>query len=281
MKCLNCGVHYDDSESECPICGTKSGRGKHANVPRYTSYTHDTHSEQDCTHRSFTSAAGQKKPQRSAVSAPLGGNKNKKEETKAGKAVATVVAVIIVLAQILPSCARTILDNGAAFLEENNWSVSAPEPDVPMPDNGYTDDSFAEADYVYAADLLGSELGVELADGTLSLSIDEYDNYTLRRAGADWDYSESGWLYCELLDSTYDVYNETHSADQYDAYYMEFAPSESESTSGAPELMTDSRWLVLYIDRATGDVSFWDYDGQCAALFGGAQEVAIWQVQNG
>lgn len=265
MKCLHCGINYDDEDRECPICGTKKGTGHRATVPRYTSSTHTMHDEDACTHRTFTKEIRSKTP--TPQSYPRAVKK------RGSAAIAVIVAVVVF--NLLPALVTTVKNASPSV----SWAVPAP---VPAPEY---DSTLLE---VAAVDLLGAQVRGDAVDGVLTLDFAEDGMYLITRTGADWKYTEQGWSFCSYNEPERDdiFYSTSYPSERYEGYLVALYADEGFGVEGpAPEELAEGpaeneRWLVAYVERETGALTLHDWDGTSGALLGG-ETLEISRVQIG
>lgn len=273
MKCNNCGINYDDEDRECPICGTRAGAGKRASVPRYTSYMHDTHTKEDCTHQTFTRkfTTAKRTPPVKATR-PAGGAPDGK---KAGKWIGVAIAVLILLADILPLGLEYVqgkLDDGRYYTA----AADAPEPDY--------EPAFEQE---RVADLLGTRsTGTTPDGGLLTLLFDTDNDYGLTYANGELLYEETGWAWCVYNDPSEGQYDEMHPPEQYDSYTLclDFEDASAQGAMAerfAAHQTAGEMWLYVYVPLDGGPAVLYDAYGECAAFFGGAEFLSMQALEQG
>ncbi len=231
MKCPHCFCNYDDSERECPMCGTRRGVAACWDA-RHKSITHSRTSQsggrvvpasrpvQAKTSERKTHAPGKypAAPQRSTASWDSG-RTAKKAQNRRGKAVGWVV-VVFVLLQLLPALLGLVSevfasvrhdmefrDDGFHFFSEGaEGYAAAPEPE-PKPEPGYE-----------TGEVLLS--GAYLSEDTgLSLTIDN-DALTYQLILDDFEQSGDFYLEYNDPDTSMDYYTEEFPPEEYSSYLL-------------------------------------------------------------
>lgn len=215
MKCPHCYCNYDDTERECPMCGTRSSlaackNAKHkaisyqgtrvSNGRTVPTMLNNSRTAKNTRTKTAASAKKQTKPvynQSSRETADAMQRRRRK--------LITIVVVLILLLNFLPALISGILHladdllYSAPFMEEDSWDSSYEESVLPPADA-------VEADsYYYCEDL------------DLYLDIYSDDTYAIVTP----DYSETGALWC--------LYNDPEEEDGASYYTAEFPSSQYES----------------------------------------------------
>lgn len=275
MKCNNCGINYDDGDRECPICGTRAGAGKRASVPRYTSYMHDSHTKEDCTHQTFTrefttAKRTPAKTPRPAKAAP--------DSKKAGKWIGVAIAALILLADLVPAGLRYVQEQiddfryGIVNAYEPADDYAAPEPDY---------------EQELAADLLGAwSTGTAPDGGLLSLTFDANNDYGLTYENGDLLYEETGWVWCVYNEPSEGLYDEAHPPERYDSYTLCLDFEDVSAQGAMPEALAAHQsagemWMFVYVPLDGGETVLYDAYGDCAAFFGGAEFLSMQMLEQG
>ena len=99
MKCQHCGINFDDSERECPICGARAGsKGRLGAEPKRVIRARGTAPERE-SRVEYQSAKARPAGRRARTSAkPIQENRKKNN----GRVI-IVVIIIFVLVNLLPS----------------------------------------------------------------------------------------------------------------------------------------------------------------------------------
>ncbi|MDO4271135.1 MAG: zinc ribbon domain-containing protein [Eubacteriales bacterium] len=292
MKCLNCGINYDDGDRECPVCGTRAGKGRRANVPHYTSYEHKRHDEQSCTHRTFTKDVTFNTQGKSGK--PIRDKNPQEAAAKARKWAVAAVIVIALLSELLPAGIRVIRD----FVEDIGYgSGSYRTADLPAASgqDEYDPDEYPDFEYVpvMLGDLLGAHAAADLPGGMaldIALANDgEYETYELTLRDESGVYTEYGDAWCVYNYPEEELYAADYPPERYDSFTFCLTPEsmEYERLTGdgvEPEWYVrrreyDDLWLLAYIDKETDAATIEDADG--VGLFNYEQFVQLQRVQNG
>ena len=285
MKCKNCGINYDDDEHVCPMCGTRAGCG-HTAASRYTTYQHQEHSPNTCTHKSYTREYTT--TQRTQRPQSTGTNRSARKNSKNNGLV--IVVIVCVLLMVLPAVVNMVSNAFANFSEyswSGNWGTSQYEGGAAPED---TDDTETDV-YVSALDLFGGALFAQTADGgELNLTANDEDEYQLSRHGGDWDYTESGWLACfgnSLTDEEEQALADLYPVDQFDLYRVSLYPDDVSTQGNVPEALaaddinTTSHDWILAISKDTGEAELLDGYQEDRALFGGELILSVNSMQAG
>ncbi len=258
MKCQHCGINFEDTEKECPICGAKAGSPGRMSRHNSTGRTFSSNKRSYTEKTSF--------PVRNA-----GTRRKYPGRQKRSLATLLVIAVFFV-SSLLPAI--------IGFVQRMFLSIaSGPQPEI----------SWSTATEAYSLDdVLNGPIAANLADGTyVSLSPDTGSGYELIISNETGDYRETGDAQCSLVDP--DCINDTGFAQvEYTAYELYLEPSRieynslygSEAASGAFSRRADSEdmlYLILCIDAEGGTVTLYDADG--SGLFGGEAYIDLLKMQ--
>lgn len=266
MKCKNCGINYDDSEKECPMCGTRAGHGTRAAAPHYTGYGHTVHDETSCTHETFStkqSFSRRVRPVTQPRQTVLNGQSAKKKPAR-GASIAVIIVVVLlsVLLPIVQSFAehweelRAYLETGDSYSD----FTDLPAPDTYDYDNGMIFEPMLQGDWI-----------VDRADGgTLKISIDGDGYYALECATDNYHYYETGVMYLWYNSEDEEGYwSETYTPAAYDSYTLNLDRREMRSEGMPPRALASGVerdvYLVLYENKEQADGSryiVWDYTGR-------------------
>ena len=138
MKCQHCGIHFDDEERVCPMCGARAGsKGRMTRpAPKWHGKPRETYTEYHPTIENSSSAKTAKSKAR-----PI------KDKPKKNSAKGVVIAIIVIaLLQIVPAIFAFVADELVPEIESSFGNSSAPEYD---------------SDYSYEAQDLSSILGTD------------------------------------------------------------------------------------------------------------------------
>lgn len=291
MKCQNCGINYDDSERECPMCGAKAGHGTHAATPHYTGYTHTVHDEKSCTHQTFTKdQTFSAKPTAARRTVPvqpratvLNGQTAKKQGGK-GAAIAVVIIVIAlsVLLPIVQSVAEHYDELRYYLQDMNPYEDFSTLPASDEPDYDGYDDMILEP-------MLQGDWLIERADGgMIKLSIDGDDFYTLTCETEAYRYTETGtvWLWYNREEQS-GYWNDTHTPALYNGYTFNLDRDTMSAEGAIPASLASSKdrdvYMVLFESKAQADGSHyvvWDNFKEGAPLFS-EEYMQMHKVQGG
>ena len=141
MKCQHCGIHFDDEERVCPMCGARAGsKGRMTRPePKWHGKPRETYTEYHPTIENSSSAKTAKSKSR-----PI------KDKPKKNRAKGAVIAVIVIaLLQFVPTLIAFVMDDLVPEIESSFGNS-------PAPDYGsdYSDDYDTDYDSDYAYDTL-------------------------------------------------------------------------------------------------------------------------------
>ena len=151
MKCQHCGIHFDDEERVCPMCGARAGsKGRMTRpAPKWHGKPRETYTEYHPTIENSSSAKTAKSKSR-----PI------KDKPKKNSAKGAVIAIIVIaLLQFVPTLIAFVVDDLVPEIESSFGNSPAAEYD---------------SDYSYAAQDLSSILGTDSG-----MVIDNSDTFRL------------------------------------------------------------------------------------------------------
>ncbi len=278
MKCMHCGINFDDSELTCPMCGARAGSRGRMSVPHYTDERHTSHSKKDCTHKTFTHKTSYTGPRRTRFPAKIG----------------LLLLIVLVLIPIIVVFFDAVVPS--IWMSYAN-KYEAPAPDYPayataVPDydgdSEYTEPEPAEPSDTYGDGLYSitpNALATELPDGTYIQITPKNDGYELDMYGDAGTYHESGESWSYFYESEEDHYEPAYPYEDYACYalcltahsvsytpYDEDYPAspaiEERMESGGGEL-----WLYMYMSRDDGTVVL--QDAELTGLFSGCEFITF------
>ncbi|WP_031476232.1 hypothetical protein [Agathobaculum desmolans] len=287
MKCQHCGINFDDSERECPICGARAGsRGRLAEPRRSTRPVREKPKKKQ--HQTFTkdwTSAG-KKPS----AAPTNGKRK-----SGGKAIA-IGGILLLLLNILPNLLSLFVDMVDGAIYALSSSVEEPVADEPYEEDimyepgveyPYDPDHYA---FIYAAlsDVTGSRATGVLVDGsTLELQAGEgfMSDYTLTIRREDGIYQEMGYSWASYNYPEEQIYSEAYPPEQYDSFSLCLTSEEASFDGGIMpsdydmRLEDDDLWLHVYREKDSGIVVLEDIAD--SGMLGGAMYAELVPLENG
>ena len=151
MKCQHCGIHFDDEERVCPMCGARAGsKGRMTRpAPKWHGKPRETYTEYHPTIENSSSAKTAKSKAR-----PI------KDKPKKNSAKGVVIAIIVIaLLQLVPTLIAFVVDDLVPEIESSFGNSPAPDYD---------------SDYSYEAQDLSSILGTDSG-----MVIDNSDTFRL------------------------------------------------------------------------------------------------------
>ena len=110
MKCQHCGIHFDDEERVCPMCGARAGsKGRMTRTePKWHGKPRETYTEYHPTIENSSSAKTAKSKAR-----PI------KDKPKKKRAKGAVIAIIVIaLLQIVPAIFAFVVDDLVPEIEQ-------------------------------------------------------------------------------------------------------------------------------------------------------------------
>ena len=293
MKCQHCGINFDDSERECPICGARAGsRGRLGADPKRVIRARGTAPERE-SRVEYQSAKARPAGRRARTSAkPIQENRKKNN----GRVI-IVVIIIFVLVNLLPSIISVVSevwDNFTYSFDSLTGSSDAYTDTydddlvyVPGEDYSYDPDNyrFVRADL---QTLTGGRAAAELADGsTLELEVEpgEMGDYVLTVQDGTGTYTENGYTWCSYNYPEELSYDENFPPDQYDCFTLSLSAEAYFYSDGSavPERYAldeyGERWFLLYYASESGVVVLEDLNG--SPLFEADEYVALATLENG
>ncbi len=253
MKCQHCGINFEDTEKECPVCGARAGSPGRMSTTKRSTFSGKT--VRGSGKKSYSQKASFPAPDSRA----RGTYKN--QQNKRTKAV-VLVSALCMIAGFLPAIM------GIAYRQLKSINTG-PQPEI----------SYSTAVRVYSLyDVLDGGISTELSDGTyISLypySDDEYELYIETPEGS---YSETGKGQCSPIEYD-DMYNPAFPPELYTTYelYLSASQIEYDNADGSdtiPEAYnsrmnsTEELYLILYVNTDYNFVTLYDING--SGLFGG------------
>lgn len=245
MKCPNCGIHYDDGDKECPICGTRR--------PLFAQSTNPPAAR--TTAELARTTAGRKKrkpatpPPQTPYTAATTSTQKKASASKPKKKrnPVFIIILIIVLINVIPAIFGAFTSLANSIIESFDDPTHRAEDyyTTPLPD-----DVFDELTFPYPSVYDGPQ-------GTLTLNED--CTYQVEADGL-YETGTIFWWECESEDEYSDPYN--FPFEQYRCLCLTFTPTEVERD---PLLVPEDypaddedRFFSLYIDRETEEI--WGVD---------------------
>lgn len=280
VKCQNCGINYDDSDKECPMCGTKSGHRGRLSAPRYTGYNHKEGAE-PCSHETYTkkttsAAPTVQKPkvspaQQAAASRTTATLNGKPVKKKGGKAAGWVAVLIVVLLGLVP----TVVESLSSHMDGLRYAIEDALDGHSYGDGYDYSDGFYEGLVDYP--LLKGQWRIDRTDGgTVLLDVDGDDNYTLRISSpAGWSLEENGVLTLWEEDQSEGAYDGRYPPESYACYSL-FLAGRSVALGGQPVPEALARheeqgliMLLVYHEIGAPEDSFilYDYMEENAPMF--------------
>ena len=291
MKCQHCGINFDDSERECPICGARAGsKGRLGAEPKRASRARGTTPERE-SRVEYQSAKARPAGRRARTSAkPIQENRKKNK----GRVI-IVVIIIFVLVNLLPSiisAVSEVWDNFTYSFDSLTGSSDAYTDTydddlvyVPGEDYSYDPDNyrFVRADL---QTLTGGRAAAELADGsTLELEVEPGEMGVLTVQDGTGTYTENGYTWCSYNYPEELSYDENFPPDQYDCFTLSLSAEAYFYSDGSavPERYAldeyGERWFLLYYAPESGVVVLEDLNG--SPLFEADEYVALATLENG
>ena len=287
MKCQHCGINFDDSERECPMCGARAGSKGRLGEARKSMRVRDEEPE-----RAKRTGSARPKTQTGARRARAS-VKPIRENKKNGKGKVAVIAVAaVLLINFLPALIDLFDTVRYEFTDDVGESAySEAQEDlyyVPGETYPYDPDNYQS---VYAAlyDLTGGYAAATLSDGSvleLDVQPGEMGDYTLIMQDGTGSYLESGYTWCAYNYPEEEMYNEAYPPEQYDCFTLCLTMDENAyegAQGGIPERYAldeyGERWFFLYYAPETGAVVLEDMEG--SDLFGADEFVFFEPLENG
>lgn len=270
MKCQHCGVHFDDDERVCPMCGARAGtKGRMSKAePKWHGKPRETYTDYHPTIANSSSAKTVKSKSR-----PI------KDKPKTKKGPWRLVVAVLVILTILPNLFAFVIDEVLPdFVDRWGASYTA---DYDIGTDVY-DDDYDDSDYTYDYGTLHDALGEngitasEYGNVYTLKAADDEDSYEFSYTEADgsW-FSSTGTAFCYREDDEDYYYREEYPFDEYIMYSVYLYPEHQEAKGTRPDwcdfLMQskeDSIMLTVFRSRTTDEVVVEDMDG--IGLFGTA-----------
>lgn len=243
MKCPHCYCNYDDSERECPMCGTRSSTAACQNS-RHKSITYPTTRTGAQPARARSHPAGNAAPRRPVTTArpqaqarPASYNRGSRRDPESAAKKRRRNVWIAIVAVILVT---SLVDYGASFFyqlrrdleyQDDGFhfyddSVAAPEP-VPEPmspePEDTPDDEIADGEQPGDGIVRGGDYFCEDTELYLTLDFTE-ETYWLSVK----DHVEAGTFFTLANDPDVDsdYFSEEFPAAEYDSYVLYLQPDE-------------------------------------------------------
>lgn len=265
MKCQHCGINFEDTEKECPMCGARAGSRGRLSQRRGPSFRPIRKEAQEPT---FLNGRIVKNPQSA---------KMKPAKKKGGKKAAVVIiaVIILILMELVP-----VLLSAASELGSNMLDRVLGEFESGIYDSygsyEYDSDTFELATL---EDLIGSVSAAALPDGNYLVFEANGDEYRLSVEGQYQESGEAWTLYNDPSGNAYIEEAEYPEAD-YDSYILCFEADEIGRADSFGGESTGAIWLVLQINRQTGELALDDWYGDAAFLFQGEQFLTLQKSEN-
>lgn len=286
MKCQHCGINFDDSERECPMCGARAGsRGRLGEAQQRVRAQRAEPVQQ--SHAAYIKAKARPTGRKAKASAkPI--RENKKRGRGKIAAIVIAVAVVINIVPLLTDLADNFAESVSTYRfdsEAGGWQEDLRY--VPGETYPYDPDNYQP---VYAAlyDLTGGYAAGVLSDGsTIAISVEEGEmgDYTLTVQDGTGIYTENGYTWCSYNYPEEAVYDEDYPPYQYDCFTLSLSAEgySYEGRSSIPERYAldeyGERWFFLYYAPETGEVVLEDMDE--SGLFGADESVSFAALEQG
>ena len=268
MKCQHCGIHFDDDERVCPMCGARAGtKGRMSKPePKWHGKPRETYTEYHPTIENSSSVKTAKSKSR-----PLK-DKPRKKKGRWGLVV-TVLAILTILPNLFAFVIDEILPDfvdhwGASYTADYNNSDSYDDSDDST--YGYDDayDTFRDA--------LGENGITASAYGNVYTlkAEDDGDSYEFAYTESDGSrFCSTGTAFCYREDDEDYYYREEYPFEEYIMYSVYLYPEHQEAKGTRPDWCdfllqskVDSIALTVFQSRTTDEVVVEDMDG--VGLFG-------------
>lgn len=273
MKCPQCGVHYDDSEKECPMCGARRPAfGMDASRLAKTAGSLVQLEEPEKRKK-----RQRRKTDSEAHPTALNG-KPYKPKKKWGPV--KIILLVIILVNFLPMLLGLLF----GIAEEVIWKVEdtvsdwgADEWNEPLPDSPEPmyDDCPAAGVWLGAAEPFQLTLGQEQAE--------EYGVPRYEVATED-GYSERGVYWYQYYPEEEDFpYPDQYPAEQYDWYMICFEPQEMTGGEDSPELdayFTQGGYVELFLSK-DNEMQAYLWNLESVPWMEDGQEISLLQIAGG
>lgn len=246
MKCPHCGVHYDDGDRECPMCGARKPvfRSDPSPLARSTGKLAEAHRKEEKTswvgeHMTKTCAHPKKKD--CPHTTTLNGRPQKKKKGKGW-----IIILIVILINILPAILGAIGDIVEEFTDDfregfaEDFGVIEPAvPDQDIWDESWQDETLPVLGVWGVPDTR--------AQAVFSQTMDE--EYGLEQYGiaVDSGYQERGvywWYECTEEDGI--EFPEDFPASEYRWYSVEMIPYDISGEAPNPQADLDEIFVNDY-----------------------------------
>lgn len=222
MKCRKCGVHYDDGDRICPMCGARNLHiGIKAGRPG---------SEQKAQSTQAVPVPPENRQKTGWNAGRAGGELPRARTVMAEMSPATKAWVIRCIAMLALVCGIMVVQLIGLGINAGS-SASGGFSLEPMPQEG------ASYGYVTYYGAMQGMWSAEYPDGgALSIRIDDKDVYDLLYLSPEgWKYQESGEIYLYWNDPADEVFfQEEYDSTGYESYFLELE-RESFSSVSSPE----------------------------------------------
>lgn len=247
MKCPHCYCNYDDSETECPMCGRRAGfaayqKGKRQTAARTARMKQSERRVQSRSENRTYTANGR------TVS-----RSGKKEKPRSRRWMTVILIIIVIQALVGP-----VMEFSEDFsssphqwdFNDDGFGFSSREPDAPMPEEA-PEAAPEEPDEYPVAETLPS--GTYVANGGIYLYFEDDVKYGLDVRVPDKEITEEGEYYLFYSDPEVDMgyYNEEFPPETFDGFRFVMLNDEGQFQA------------VLYLDRnelANGNYGFYLYN---------------------
>lgn len=228
MKCKNCGINYDDSERVCPMCGTRSGFGKHTSTQHYSSKKNTTYSKNLSSKTIKTNSTSSNTPK------TLPNTSNKNKSTSNSKAVKAVVFILLVLFPLLSKADKIMNDVFDINIAETFSSLKNEFTGELLKEEPIYDEIIETSVYEEPADALELFYGEwQVPDSQNGFILNQDQTFTEYYNGQK--YAGEYIIFWNDPEQE-ECYNDIYSSDNYDCYglYLEYyddSPFENNENS--------------------------------------------------
>ena len=255
MKCPHCYCNYDDSETECPMCGRRAGfaayrKGKQQTAARTVRMEQsEKRAESRKNSRTYTA---------NGRTVSTSNQSGKREKPRSRKLWVALLVIFVIQALVGP--VMEIADDFSSSPQrwsftDDDFGFSSREPDVPVPAAPEPEDTPDDTPDEYPiAEALPS--GTYAANGGIYLYFEDDVRYGLDVQVPGKEISEEGEYYLFYLDP--------NDPDTDMGYYAEEFPPETFDGFRFVMLNDEGQFqAVLYFDRAEladGNYGFYLYN---------------------
>lgn len=279
VKCQNCGIHFDDHDKECPICGYRAGKKGRLSGPSFQASP-----QKESASRTRQGRRAEKLPAKPRPAVRTGVTLNGKPARRKNsrKGVGVAVAVLLLLLNIAPPLlekAGTQL-SGLGDVAADLFGASRSQPETSNNAEPLIAISLSPLDGQWRSDRADGgalDLSVDAPKNLYSLAISSPEGWLLKQSGTGtlyWSSQENG------------VYSEEYPPEQYDCYLLELSPVtmtvKQDSDAALPGIIERnpdgiSFKLLLYrrIDAPKDEFLLYDYTGAYAQLFPDTPETLL------